>query len=84
MGYSWDFSFLWTNWWVIWQGLLHCLKLAATCVVCGLILGLIAGSARSSSLALPRFLGTVWIEAFRNIPAMVLIFWFFFGCIFFG
>lgn len=79
MRYQWDFTFLLANWAVIAAALLNTLKLAAASIGGGLALGLVAGAARASRSRLLRSLGTVWIEAFRNIPAMVLIFWCFFA-----
>ncbi|QCI65170.1 amino acid ABC transporter permease [Phreatobacter stygius] len=79
MTYQWDFSFLITNWAVVAAGLINTLKLAVTSILGGLALGLIAGSAKSSRSVLLRMVGTVWIEAFRNVPAMVLVFWCFFA-----
>lgn len=79
MTYQWDFSFLVTNWAVIAQGLVNTLRLALTSILGGLALGLVAGAAKSSRSVLLRLVGTVWIEAFRNVPAMVLVFWCFFA-----
>jgi polar amino acid transport system permease protein len=79
MRYQWDFSFLIANWAVIASAFLNTLKLAATSILGGLALGLVAGAAKSARSLPLRLLGTTWIEAFRNIPAMVLVFWCFFA-----
>ncbi len=79
MSYQWDFSFLAVHRGLILEGVLNTFKLAATSIVCGLAIGLVAGAARSARSRWPRILGTLYVEAFRNIPAVVLILWFFFA-----
>jgi polar amino acid transport system permease protein len=79
MTYHWDFSFLLDNVGAIFSGFINTLKLALTSVGAGLILGLIAGSAKSAKSVIFRMIGTCWIEAFRSVPAMVLIFWFYYA-----
>ena len=79
MTYQWDFSFLLANAGVVLAGMINMVKLAATSIFGGLLLGLLAGSARSSQSRLLRMAGTVWVETFRNIPVMVWIFWFYYA-----
>ncbi len=79
MAYSWDFSFLLAHRNLIIAGLANTLKLAAASIACGLPIGLAAGAARSAQTRPLRLIGACYVELFRNIPAMVLIFWFFYA-----
>ena len=79
MGYEWDFSFLLAQRGLLLQGLLNTLKLAATSLACGLAIGLVAGTARISRRRLIRLVAACYIEPFRNIPAIILIFWFYYA-----
>ena len=79
MQYHWDFSFFLAHGDLILDGLANTLKLAATTLFLGLLIGVVVGIARTSRSAKWRLIGTCYVEVFRNIPAMVLIFWFFFA-----
>lgn len=79
MAYQWDFTFLAAHRGLILAGLVNTLKLALTSIACGLSIGLLAGAARSARSRWLRLAGAAYVEAFRNIPAMVLIFWFFYA-----
>lgn len=75
MGHEWDFAFLLEQRHFILRGIMGTFRLAFTCVVAGMAIGLVVAAARLSPFALLRFLGTCYVEFFRNIPALVLIFW---------
>ena len=79
MYYHWDFSFFLAHTDLILQGLANTLKLAVTTLFLGLAIGVVVGVARTSRSAVWRLVGTCYVEIFRNIPAMVLIFWFYFA-----
>jgi polar amino acid transport system permease protein len=79
MRYHWDFSFFLAHTDLILQGLANTLKLAITALLFGLIIGVVIGIARTSRSLIWRLVGTCYVEIFRNIPAMILIFWFFFA-----
>ena len=79
MAYSWDFSFLLAHRGLVLAGLANTLRLAAASIICGLVIGLAIGAARSAQARSLRLLGACYVEVFRNIPAMVLIFWFFYA-----
>ncbi len=79
MAYQWDFAFLLAHRGLILTGLANTLKLAAASILCGLLIGLVAGAARCATALWLRFIGACYVELFRNIPAMVLIFWFFYA-----
>jgi polar amino acid transport system permease protein len=79
MNHEWDFAFLWDQRFFILEGLLGTLRLAITCLTAGMILGLLFAAARLSKSRLLRFIGTSYVEFFRNIPVLVQIFWCFFA-----
>ncbi|MBB4064945.1 amino acid ABC transporter permease [Gellertiella hungarica] len=60
-------------------GLLNTLAVAALGIVTTTILGLLIGIGRLSSNWLVRKLATVYVEAFRNIPLLVIIFFWYKG-----
>lgn len=79
MHYHWDFSFFLAHTDLILQGLANTLKLSVTTLFFGLVIGVVVGVTRTSRSAVWRLVGTCYVEVFRNIPAMVLIFWFYFA-----
>ncbi|MFC0219386.1 polar amino acid transport system permease protein [Pseudochelatococcus lubricantis] len=78
MTYKWDFSFLWNYRHVLAEGLLNTVYLSLTVLACGLVLGAVLAAARISRFATLRAVGSVYVELFRNVPALVLLFWFFY------
>lgn len=78
MDHGWDFAFLLEQRDFILRGLMGTLRLAATCVVAGVILGLFFATAQLSRFAPLRLLGVAYVEFFRNIPVLVQIFWCYF------
>ena len=57
-------------------GLVNTIKVAATGIVAATVLGLILGISRLSSNWLVAKLGSVYVEAFRNVPLLVqMFFW---------
>ncbi|MBW6397970.1 amino acid ABC transporter permease [Roseomonas sp. HJA6] len=79
MDHEWDFAFLLDQRDFILRGLMATLRLAAACVAAGIVLGLVFASARLSRSAAMRFIGTAYVEFFRNIPVLVQIFWCYFA-----
>ena len=77
--YNWDFVSALLNWRLLSIGLLNTIKLAVICLVFGLILGLFLGAARYSKKRAFNWPATVFVEVFRNTPALVQIMWFFFA-----
>jgi polar amino acid transport system permease protein len=75
---EWDFSFLVRRYHVILDGLYGTLALAAVTLAVSLLLGIIAGMGRTSRSAAIRAAATCYVEFFRNIPALVQVFWFFY------
>jgi polar amino acid transport system permease protein len=74
--YQWDFLTLWLNWNVLARGFVNSALLLVICLSLGLTLGLFVGTARYSRRRALNWSATVFIELFRNTPAMVLIWWF--------
>lgn len=79
MNYQWDFSFLLNYLPLLGYGALNTLRLAVTTFVAGMIIGLFAGLGRLSPVRLVRTAATVYVEIFRNLPGIVLIFWFYYA-----
>jgi polar amino acid transport system permease protein len=77
--YNWDFISALLNWRLLSIGLVNTIKLAAVCLVFGLIFGLFVGAARYSKNKVFNWPATVFVEVFRNTPALVQIMWFFFA-----
>jgi len=75
---QWNFSFLLRRWHVVLDGLYGTLALAAVTLAASLAIGLVAGMMRSSRSAPLRAAATAYVEFFRNIPALVQVFWFFY------
>lgn len=75
---AWHFGFLLRRYNVILVGLFGTLKLAAVTLVASLLIGAIAGMGRASRSASIRAVATCYVEFFRNIPALVMVFWFFY------
>jgi polar amino acid transport system permease protein len=77
--YRWDFSFLEQYYQLFLLGLWGAVKLAALTLVLSLLLGVVVGMMRSSRVTAARLAGTCFVEFFRNIPALVQIFWWFYA-----
>src|SRR5947209_17290138 len=75
---EWNFTFLLRRYHVILDGLYGTLTLAAVTLAASLVLGIVAGMARASKSAPIRIPATCYVEFFRNIPALVQVFWFFY------
>jgi polar amino acid transport system permease protein len=79
MKYQWEFDFLWNSRWLLLLGLTNTLKLAVVSLAAGLMIGLITGIGRVSTSRFVRGIAGAYTEFFRNIPAIVLIFWFYYA-----
>ena len=56
------------------QGLANTLRLSIWGMILASLFGALIGIARTSTLLLPRLLGSVYVETMRNTPPLVLIF----------
>ena len=63
----------------LWVGVLNTLLVAVTGVVTASIIGFIVGIARLSKNWLIRKIATVYVEVFRNIPPLLVIFFWYLG-----
>lgn len=79
MEHVWDFSSVFSNWYLLAIGLKNTIKLAVVCLVLGLFFGLFVGAARYSSRRILNWPATAFVEVFRNTPVLVQIMWFFFA-----
>lgn len=79
MEHVWDFSAVFSNWYLLLIGLKNTIVLAVVCLVLGLFFGLFVGAARYSGNRLFNCPATAFVEIFRNTPVLVQIMWFFFA-----
>lgn len=54
------------------------LRLAIPAIVLGFALGIVIGLARLAKTGFIRFLATIYVEFFRGVPLVMVIFWFWF------
>jgi len=73
--YRWDFGFLEQSYTLFFLGLWGAVKLAAVTLAFSLLFGVVIGMMRSSRVTPLRLAGTCFVEFFRNIPALVQVFW---------
>ncbi len=66
------------------QGLVVTLKIMLGAAVLGIVLALLAGVARMSSLSWVRWVAAIYVEVFRGTSALVQLFWFYFVLPLFG
>lgn len=79
MGYNWNFSFLWNYRGVLFDGLLNTVSLALTILVLGFCIGMAMALVRLARSPILNAIGAIYVELFRNVPALVLLFWFFYA-----
>ncbi len=85
--YKFDWSVLWRQPYGEWMlhGIWYTLQIGFFAWIIALLLGIAIGSIRVSSWRSLRFLGTAYVELFRNIPFLVqLFFWYYAGPMLFG
>ncbi len=59
-------------------GLFTTIKLSIWSTILAMIIGVVMGIFRTSKRLLPRLIGTAYVELVRNLPALVLVFIFYF------
>jgi len=87
LAYEFDWSVLWREPFgmMLLKGLGLTIFIGLTAWIIALSLGIILGTMRVMPFRSLRFLGTLYVEVFRNIPLIVqLFFWFFAGPMIFG
>lgn len=80
MRYNWDWSVLFTapHFGLIMQGLLWTVLVAGGAWIIALVVGPVVGVARTLPWRPVRWLATAYVEFFRNIPLLVVLFLFYF------
>ncbi len=78
-GYSWNFQIVFSYYQVFVRGFIGTLKLTGVVFGFGLFGGLLIGMARWTRRRVLRWPAIVFIEVFRNVPALVLLIWFFYA-----
>jgi len=79
MEYDWDFSYVFKNQGILWEGFLGTIHIATASLFFGLIVGLTLALFRMSKYWLVSIPTTCLIEFLRMTPLMVQIFWVFFA-----
>lgn len=79
MHYTWDFSFVLRDMPLYLRGLAKTLELGFGALAIGLTAGLLIGFGRISRKATIRFAASCYVELFRDIPPLILLFWFFYA-----
>jgi glutamate transport system permease protein len=64
----------WPEWKFLLEGLLTTLRTAATAMVCSIAVGLVLALGRLAQTSVVRALFTTWVEFFRGLPVLLLIF----------
>jgi len=87
LSYNFDWSVLWRQPYglLLIKGLLLTIVIGSCAWIIALALGVIMGTLRVTPSAPLRFISTLYVEVFRNIPLLVqLFFWFYAGPMLFG
>ena len=63
----------------LWDGFTVTFLVSASAILGSLAIGTLVAVVVTSGSGIPKFLGRAYIELFRNIPFLVLIFFFYFG-----
>lgn len=87
LAYKFDWSVLWRQPYGEWllSGIWLTIQLGLLAWIIALVLGIFFGTLRSSHWPWLRFIGSVYVELFRNVPFLVqLFFWFYAGPMLFG
>jgi len=79
MGYDLNFTLIWRNFDRLWGGLLLSLELAALSLVIGILIGLVLAVWYVSAGRFVRFLIGAYVEFFRNVPLILLVYLVFYG-----
>lgn len=79
MSRYWDFSILFDHWDQFMEGLLNTIGISLMALVGSLVLGTIIAILRIAPVRLLNIFGTAYVEFIRNIPLLVVVFFFFLG-----
>jgi polar amino acid transport system permease protein len=78
MNYRFDWSVLWPYMGALFRGTLGTLEVFIPAVVLSIVAGVLIGTAKSSSCEFLRDLAQYYVQLFRNIPGIVIIFFLYF------
>ena len=79
MGYDLNFNVIWRNWDKLWDGLMLSFQLAAFSIAFGIAIGLTLAVAHVSGNRWIRRAITLYVEAIRNVPLILLVYLVFYG-----
>ncbi|MEO8134119.1 MAG: amino acid ABC transporter permease [Betaproteobacteria bacterium] len=79
MQYQWDFSAVWSHFDLLLTGLWGTLRIAATSIVLGVLVGMVLALMRLSPRPWLRVPAAAFVEFYRNTPPIVHFFWFFYA-----
>lgn len=74
-----DTSVITQNLPIFWDGLLVTLQYSALSIIAGLAIGLVIGLMQLTRSRTLRTFGRLFVEAFRNIPELVILLWFYYA-----
>ena len=70
----WETFTKWPEWRFLLQGLLETLRVAAVAMLCSMAFGMVLALGRLAQTTAVRALFTTWVEFFRGLPVLLLIF----------
>lgn len=79
MGYTFDFSVVWNNIGLLIAGALLTIRISLISITGGLIIGMLGALFRTSGNRWLDGIATVYVEAIRNTPFLIQLFFIFFG-----
>lgn len=79
MEYQWSFAFLGGYKQTLLIGAFNTIRLSLVVMAFGIVLGCLLALMRVSKKPWLRAIGSVYVELFRNVPALVLLFWFYYA-----
>ncbi|ROR11591.1 amino acid ABC transporter permease [Erwinia sp. JUb26] len=79
MNYNLNFHFLLNYRAVLWEGLLNTVQLSLAIMVSGFLLGTLLALLRLSPRPAVRAVGQIYVNLLRNLPALIVLFWFFYA-----
>lgn len=79
MGYTFDFSVIWNNLDLFVAGAFVTIRLSVIAIAFGLVIGIIGALFRTSGNRFLNWLAIAYVEAIRNTPFLIQLFFIFFG-----
>jgi len=79
MDYDWRWFWVWRYREALWNGLVVTVELNFVVLVISTIIGMLVGLARLSKFRTLRAISWFYVDLFRTVPLLVLIFWFYFA-----